>query len=469
MKKLSLYLIFALTGLFFGSCSDDYTDWADPQSYPQEALITVPGLTATGVNAIDLATQGESTSIFTLSSATLPDGFTLENARVDLTPTGVDNATATTVSTSIEGVATTEDLQNLVTSVYGFRPTARTFDAHVYINAVKNGQAVLIDCGQVNVVLTPEAPFIDTAYYITGGLNGWNNSDATYKLTNSGADVYEDPVFKITLTSEQVGDGFEFKLTPATGLGGDWSQCVTAATDNAEGKIALNNAGGNLKLDKVDGAKIYKLSFNMLDLTYTVETYSFNQFVYFIGATDGWSASDQKLETMSYDGVYTGYLYVADPNGWGLEFKFQKVAGSWDEQYNSNNLSSITGDFEKGSDNIKATAGEGLYYVTLDVVNTTLHAVKINNMNLVGDFNGWNAADDAQQMTWDATNYCYVITNAGVTANGWKFTTNNSWDINLGGTIDNLVANGDNLTVTGTTIKLYPTRKTSEKIYCTVE
>lgn len=71
---------------------------------------------------------------------------------------------------------------------------------------------------------------------------------------------------------------------------------------------------------------------------------------------------------------------------------------------------------------------------------------------ITGDFNGWNAADDAQQMTWDAENYCYTITGAGVTTNGWKFT-----------------ANGNNISVAGSTIKLYPTRKTSDKIYCTVE
>ena len=107
--------------------------------------------------------------------------------------------------------------------------------------------------------------------------------------------------------------------------------------------------------------------------------------------------------------------------------------------------------------------------MTLDLAKKTLNGMKITNMNLVGDFNGWNPADDAQQMTWDAENFCYVITGAAVTANGWKFTTNNSWDVNLGGTIGNLVANGDNLSVTGTNIKLYPTRKTSETIYCTVE
>ena len=54
---------------------------------------------------------------------------------------------------------------------------------------------------------------------------------------------------------------------------------------------------------------------------------------------------------------------------------------------------------------------------------------------------------------------------------------NSDWGINLGGNdsvepsanISDLVANGKNLGVAGSTIKLYPTRKTSDKIYCTVE
>ena len=35
--------------------------------------------------------------------------------------------------------------------------------------------------------------------------------------------------------------------------------------------------------------------------------------------------------------------------------------------------------------------------------------------------------------------------------------------------IDDLVANGKNLGAVGSVIKLYPTRKTSDKIYATVE
>ena len=308
---------------------------------------------------------------------------------------------------------------------------------------------------------------IEPAYYLTGSINGWNNSDTTYKLTNDGRDPYENPTFTCRIPAPEDGSNVEFKMTPESGLGGDWSKCL-AAGSGAQGTFAYNHDGGNLVIQAVEGAKYYDLTFNMMELTWSYKAISFDPFVYFIGATDGWAASDQKLAAVS-DGVYTGYLYVADPNGWGLEFKFQLEPGNWDKQLNSNNLVEISGDFEKGGDNIKASAGEGVYFVNLDLNTNVLSAKKITNMNLVGDFNGWNAADDAQQMTWDAENYCYVITGAGVTANGWKFTTNNSWDINLGGTIGDLVANGDNLSVTGTTIRLYPTRKTSDKIYCTVE
>ena len=46
---------------------------------------------------------------------------------------------------------------------------------------------------------------------------------------------------------------------------------------------------------------------------------------------------------------------------------------------------------------------------------------------------------------------------------------NGGWDINLGGSLNNLTAGGDNLTVAGNTVKLYPTRKTNANIYCTVK
>ena len=87
-------------------------------------------------------------------------------------------------------------------------------------------------------------------------------------------------------------------------------------------------------------------------------------------------------------------------------------------------------------------------------------------MGIIGDFNGWGGD---VVMTWNPTDFCYEATDPGVTANGWKFRINADWAINLGGSLTELVNGGDNLSAVGTTIKLYPTRKTSDKIYCTVE
>ena len=100
------------------------------------------------------------------------------------------------------------------------------------------------------------------------------------------------------------------------------------------------------------------------------------------------------------------------------------------------------------------------------MASATLNAVKVEKMGIIGGFNDWAGDVD---MTWNATDYCFEATGVGVTDGGWKFRVNADWAINLGGTTENLVANGDNLTVAGSTIKLYPTRKGKDNIYCTVE
>ena len=64
-----------------GSCSEDFKDWADPQTNPQEDAVTIPGYQATGVNAFDLANVADSVNVYTISSAALPEGFELGNSR----------------------------------------------------------------------------------------------------------------------------------------------------------------------------------------------------------------------------------------------------------------------------------------------------------------------------------------------------------------------------------------------------
>ena len=334
---------------------------------------------------------------------------------------------------------------------------------------------IKVTIDMLNYTFKVEPVSIAGAYYLIGGPGEWSAESAmTMQFAHSSADVFEDPVFTYVFA----GNGGEGDIWFAFGdedainavAAGDWTQLYGTtgeSTDLSGGIDRRYNLGGDHSFC-VDGkAKFYRLQINMAEMTYAITALDFDPYVYFIGATDGWTAAEQKLALTDESGIYTGYLYVADPNGWGVEFKFQKVAGDWDSQLNSNNLSDISGGFAKGDDNIKAVDGEGVYYVTLDMANLTLNAVKVEKMGIIGDFNGWS---DDVDMTWNADDYCFEATGAGVNENGWKFRINADWGVNLGGkTVDNLEANGDNLTVVGNTIKLYPTRKTSDNIYCTVE
>ena len=477
MKKLSLYISIALAGLFMGSCSEDFKDWADPQTNPQEDAITIPGFTATAAQAIDFASvTTDSVNTFSLSSAALPEGFTLGNARIELTPQGVENATKTTVNTSLDGKGAVADLASVVESAYGKRPTARTFDAQVYVNAIKEGQAVLIDAGKINLVMTPKAPFIDAAYYLVGDMfttddvNGWNTISDKQKFKHSDKDVYEDPIFTITFETTKADQ--YWKIIPKVNVdaGNTDAEAAGVVGPKVDGEDSMTDSLTNVdaKAGKIAKAGKYKLTLNMMDYTYTFEEVKYDPFIYFIGATDGWKSSDQKLALVDEaKGVYTGYVYVADPNGAGLQFKFQRVAGSWDNEINAgtfNTFSDAATTNENG--NIGVNAGEGVYYFDVNLGEGTIKATKVETMGIMGQFNGWSS--DAV-MTWNAEEYCFEATKVGVTADGWKFRVNGGWDINLGGSLNNLTAGGDNITVAGNTVKLYPTRKTNDNIYCTVE
>lgn len=460
-----------------GSCSEDFKDWADPQTNPQEDAITIPGFTATAAQAIDFASvTTDSVNTFSLSSAALPEGFTLGNARIELTPQGVENATKTTVNTSLDGKGAVADLASVVESAYGKRPTARTFDAQVYVNAIKEGQAVLIDAGKINLVMTPKAPFIDAAYYLVGDMfttddvNGWNTISDKQKFKHSDKDVYEDPIFTITFETTKADQ--HWKIIPKANVdaGNTDASAAGVVGPKVDGEDSMTDSLTNVdaKIGKIAKAGKYKLTLNMMDYTYTFEEVKYDPFIYFIGATDGWKSSDQKLALVDEaKGVYTGYVYVADPNGAGLQFKFQRVAGSWDNEINAgtfNTFSDAATTNENG--NIGVNAGEGVYYFDVNLGEGTIKATKVETMGIMGQFNGWSS--DAV-MAWNAEEYCFEATNVGVTADGWKFRVNGGWDINLGGSLNNLTAGGDNITVAGNTVKLYPTRKTNDNIYCTVE
>ena len=463
MKKI-LYGLTLMAAM--ASCTEDYKDWASPVNNPQEPTKSVE-VSVTSAGSINLANAEESIQLFTPSVVVSDEAVSTYTVELYADAEGARKE----LTADSEGKVLTVDLQDAVVSLCGARPVERSLFMDITCLTNVAGQSIQNFSKNVAIKITPEAPFIDPAgYYVVGNIDGWTCTRVDdYHMVNNGGDVYENPEFSVTIAAVAGVDPYEVKFVPSSAFKEDgtienWGIALSALPDVDEiankGSFSYNNAGGNIKFAAAEGAKFYTIKANLLEGTYEVTSLSFNPFVYFIGATDGWSNAEQKLALTDDSGIYTGYLYCADPNGWGNEFKFQKVPGDWGTEINSGHMTGgISGDFADGGGNFKATAGEGVYYVTLNLNANTLNGIFVNKMGIIGDFNGWGGD---VEMTWNATDYCFEATGAGVTANGWKFRINADWGINLGANdsaepstvLDDLVANGKN---------------TSDKIYCTVE
>ena len=442
MKKLSLYISIALAGLFMGSCSEDFKDWADPQTNPQEDAITIPGYQASAVDALDLAKVAEdSMNVYTISSATLPEGFELGNSRIELTPEGVENATATEVKTSNDGKANKADLQALIESVYGKAPVARTFDGHVYTTAVKDGQAALIDAGTVKVTATPVAPNISQNYYIIGGTLDWTADAAkTQKFNHSDINVYDDPIFTITIPAKE-GDDTWFGIVDdaaceAIAANNDWNSVLGTAKGN--GKNALNETEqldtrakvGNeasFKVPASAGAKYIKVEINMLDYTYKITPLSFGEYFYEIGGDSNWKTTNA-LYGGNGDGKYQGFYYL---NG---EFKFKPQDGTadWTGDYEFDGEGKIA---DNGSGKNCPDPGAGFYKIDVDLQAGTYALTLVKSITVVGNHNGWKQNDANCHMTYNKEAGCWELTTA--LKDGFKFAMNDDWATSWGG------ANGD--------------------------
>lgn len=448
------------------SCTEDYTDWGNPQTNPQEEAVAFGNGSVAPVDVINLAdVKTEKVKVASIVAPTSSDAAYTPNYKINFDGQSFD--------IDADGNMATAELTSYIVDKYGKRPTERDIDATLDAWVSNGATAVKMATSEkFQIKAIPEAPVIEEGYYLVGDMfttddvNGWTKEVAK-AFNHSDKDVYEDPVFTVSFETTKADQ--YWKIIPKKNIdsGDIWAAGVVGPKVDGDDSMTGTLTNGDAKAGKIAKAGKYKLTINMMDYTYTIEEVKYDPFIYFIGATDGWTNAEQKLALVDANtGTYTGFLYCADPNNWGNQFKFQRVAGSWDNEINAGAFNTFDGAATNENGNIGVNAGEGVYYFDVNLANGTIKATKVETMGLIGNFNSW--ADDAA-MTWNVEEYCFEATNVGVTADGWKFRVNGGWDINLGGSLNNLTAGGDNIAVAGNTVKLYPTRKTSDNIYCTVK
>ena len=457
------------------SCTEDYTDWANPQSNPdKEEAVSFGDGSVTPEGVINLKdVTGDKVKVASIVAPTSSNAAYTPNYKINFDGQSFD--------IDADGNMATAELTSYIVDKWGKRPTERDIDATLDAWVSNGSTAVkMTTSATFQVKAIPEAPVIEDGYYLVGDMfnveavgdaaavDGWNTVSAKQAFKHSDKDVYDDPVFTITFETTKANQYWKIIPKKNVDAGNFWAAGVVGPKVDGDDSMTGLLTNGDAKAGKIAKAGKYKLTINMMDYSYTLEEVNYDPFIYFIGSTDGWKSNDQKLALVDdAKGVYTGYVYLADPNAAGFEFKFQRAQGNWDTAIGAGTFVSFGGAaIGVDNGNIGVNAGEGVYYMDVNLSEGTITATKVETMGMIGGFNNW---DGDAKMTWNAEEYCFEATNAGVTADGWKFRVNGDWAINLGGSLNNLTAGGDNITVAGNTIKLYPTRKTNDNIYCTVE
>lgn len=150
------------------------------------------------------------------------------------------------------------------------------------------------------------------------------------------------------------------------------------------------------------------------------------------------------------DGPAGGFKLVGVPNwddpnqNWGSEAQ--------DEAAEAGTIQLVAGG---GSKDIKCYS-KRYYMFTYDT--GTLLLVKgygFDNVGIVGAFNGWNAADPDMKMTYNSYLHRFYIDYTFSENSELKFTCDDSWDTNWGGSEGNTVPGGANIAVEAGAYRIY--------------
>lgn len=159
------------------------------------------------------------------------------------------------------------------------------------------------------------------------------------------------------------------------------------------------------------------------------------------GNGNGWSHSVcPVLVSENNDGIYVGYAYMDG------DFKFTMVP-EWGEERNNGSFTAASDNIslgDQGGGNISYTGEAGLCFIVVDD-NTKTLTVTPTTWGIVGGFNGWSvAAGEIVAMGYNKDAHCLEADVDFASDTEWKFARDNAWDVNFGGTLDDLQQDGPN-------------------------
>ena len=414
------------------SCTEDYTDWGNPQSNPEEEAVSFGNGSVTPEGVINLAdVTGDKVKVASIVAPT--------STKDTYTPSFKINFDGQSFDIDANGNMAKADLVNYITGKFGKRPTERDLDAT--LDAwLSNGStaAKMATSAKFQVKAIPEAPFIDAAYYLVGDLTEWK-LDTKLKFAHSDVDVYEDPVFTLMFTTTK--DEQCWKIIPQGNVdaGNIWAVenapkgvvGIEQDGDNAmSGKLLTTNSKGNKAgAGKIAKAGMYQMTINMMDYTYTIKQIAPEY--YLVGKLQGWSPENKTClmyaETPMVQSYTTQWKDDANLKIWlGSDF------GVWANAYGAKDDgdNSVEGKIA-GSGAIVCPEPGAFYTFKVDFSTMTYKWTKLENqtpkayehVGLIGVGNDWNNDVDMKEVT--PHNWFIETT---IPEGNFKIRANHEWD-----------------------------------------
>lgn len=453
MKYSALFGLAALA-LGFTACDDIEDSNSLPQSNPQLDIVSADNASITAgpaaTGTIDLEALNNSASSINIATVTeasdWPEGFI---ATVPYMQVSADQSFAeyhtieATMGAEGEVLIAPDAWEEVYVTMFGKNPQTTTSYVRFPIMAVNGDQKVRMGgedfyYGNFGVNVKPfdlfDGKIIEDTYYLINNVDNWDFSKAV-KFSHSEKDPYDDPNFQAIISVN--GAGYQWAIIPASTFdAGTLGKAYGVETADALAGTLVEATGADINYGVIDQAGPYMISINMETLAYDIKG-AYEQ-LYTPGNTNGWSqAASQILTTNNYIN-YTGYAHLDG------EFKLS-TQPNWDGvSFGAGDPGKLSS--EGGAGNLNAPAN-ALYWVNANLVELTYDLTEITTIGLIG--NATPAGWDASTALEPSADFLVWTGKMKLTDGEFKFRANNDWDINLGGSLTNLVQNGDNIKLTG--------------------
>ena len=432
----------ALLSMGFVACTENFDPEVGPQTNLQESLLQASDVTVTNqvpdvinlLDYIDAETSAETPipiGVAAVKEGAMPANTILKaevevSRNADFAESAVIEANA--ISDNNEISIQPGALEDAYFEEITKNPSTTQLYVRTIMYTVTGGDAVAIVgkpgenfYAEKTVTFTPLNKLtIAPAYYIVGGPNDWNDAPKKQiKFEHSGEDVYVDPVFTVVFDAAPSGDTW-FAIgddAACEAIPNDWSLLygiVSGDNEEKEGKLARRNemGGAENSFKVAAGAKKIRVTINMMEQTFKVETVNIADAYYLVGGPGSWSSDKSQKFSHSDKSAFEDpiFTYTFEGNGGGSDgggmwFAFGDAealdaidANKWDQLYGTTGASEdLSGSFDRrynlgGEHSFHVDGLAKFYRFTINMLDMTYTITPLNFSEYIweaGVNNGW--------------------------------------------------------------------------------